>query len=857
MRRAAKETKQMQTPSTPLPPINTETVANVARQLSATTPKSTFESGDSSQETTPQFTYRNMELKENIEPVQDTFFDLQKDTRRKSIVVDAGLDLLDDNLSTSEGTQDDLLKINAKGFCGMLERIPMFCKLLLMTVVSLAALLLVSIFLVTYIGIQDRTYALRENFVDTVGSIENLVQAIINERRLAVMQVAFYNQSITLPMSGAFTNTTLALQDFQESVVAVNDAAKSATNKDATSRAIATYNSAMTNCIASRDTITQSTLSQVDKRYELWIESLIGVINRYARNLGMNDIVCACIITTIRLEVSSGAVRMYAAVAARNGFNDDLYDAFVAAEAARRAYLSSFQTQAPDPILAAYTLASSSETVTSSAAMVDSILADSSSIRNYTFTSVYANMTVVASQLKTLEQAVNSYYMISSSSSRKGILIATIIVTIFALVLFFIALGINIATSYTITSPWKRLNKIQSLTMKRYVPTEFLKLMNCKNVVDVERGRFVRRKVGLLCVKIRDFDQMANSMGGEEILSFLNDFYDHVCPAVRRSGFVDNYTYGGFSAVLHDEKAALNIAWDIQHSMRFYNRGRENPVRLTIVVHGGKATIGAVGDSDRISGAVLSAHVSVTNELMQIGDKMECTIVTIASNLRAFKKSYSSRVVGRITLPSILETEGRTVDVLDVFDPEYNQQKDRTRGDFARGVELLASRNYTTAKVCFTEVLMNDSNDKVARQLYDRIKQVTENARVMLQSWKLHNTLQNPIVLAAFERFSATERSSENIQMWRCILDWTKIINVDERKRIAEHITNKFFFSDTEVNVNEKTKQVTCDRINQAIVEDDLFKDVQNELEIVMNDTHKRFKETVELLNTLCYVIDK
>src|SRR6185312_3113493 len=84
----------------------------------------------------------------------------------------------------------------------------------------------------------------------------------------------------------------------------------------------------------------------------------------------------------------------------------------------------------------------------------------------------------------------------------------------------------------------ERINEAQA----RFMPNEFLHLLEKKSIVEVTLGDSVRKRMTVLFSDIRSFTTLSEGMKPDEIFAFLNRYLQRAEPIVSENGgFIDKY----------------------------------------------------------------------------------------------------------------------------------------------------------------------------------------------------------------------------------------------------------------------------------------------------------------------------
>ncbi|EDN72477.1 adenylate/guanylate cyclase [Beggiatoa sp. SS] len=77
---------------------------------------------------------------------------------------------------------------------------------------------------------------------------------------------------------------------------------------------------------------------------------------------------------------------------------------------------------------------------------------------------------------------------------------------------------------------------------ERFVPHEFLRLLNKRSVVDVALGDQVEKEMTILFSDIRGFTALSEKMSPQENFNFINTYLSQMEPIITQyQGFIDKY----------------------------------------------------------------------------------------------------------------------------------------------------------------------------------------------------------------------------------------------------------------------------------------------------------------------------
>jgi class 3 adenylate cyclase len=404
----------------------------------------------------------------------------------------------------------------------------------------------------------------------------------------------------------------------------------------------------------------------------------------------------------------------------------------------------------------------------------------------------------------------------------------------------------------TIIGPWKRLNSIQEKAIKAFIPRVFLRLIGASRITDVALGNYVQKDLTVMLLKIRGFAKLTSNMNAEQIFQFLNNNLDLMGPLVRRrGGFVHAYEGDGFLAIFESPKTALRASVDIQNALDSYNSVSDEKVDqlpLSIALHSGRLLLGILGERERMQGTIVSQHYETVLLLERLANKYETNILITKTIVQKSEKDI--RFVGSI----LVNSNESTIEVYDVLQ-KRDEGKLATKDYFEQGVSLFQRGLYENALEQFEKVLTVVPNDRIAYSYAQVCHQRISTCKYIYSTCTITTILRDEALLNGFKQFSSKEKSDENISFWIDIESFKRIHSISDRRKRAEEMRNRYLSlsGNSTVNINERLKDTICDNLSQPdqVIDQSLFDTTQTELEILMKDTLKRFKESEEF--TQCF----
>ncbi len=267
----------------------------------------------------------------------------------------------------------------------------------------------------------------------------------------------------------------------------------------------------------------------------------------------------------------------------------------------------------------------------------------------------------------------------------------------------------------------------------RFVPRDFLQLLNKESVVDVKLGDQVQRDMTVLFSDIRSFTSLSESMTPYENFNFLNSYLRRMGPEIRANGgFIDKYIGDAIMALFANEPdAALRAAVGMQRKLVEYNEHREKsgyvPISIGIGIHTGSLMLGTLGESERMDGSVISDAVNLASRLEGLTRMYGASILTTSQTVKSLKdrSGFHFRLIDRVQVKGRKETAM----IFEVLDGECNasaKKKLSYREDFAQALRHYYGREFPEALHLVSRLRAANGEDPVLGIYEKRCRLLTE-----------------------------------------------------------------------------------------------------------------------------------
>lgn len=264
---------------------------------------------------------------------------------------------------------------------------------------------------------------------------------------------------------------------------------------------------------------------------------------------------------------------------------------------------------------------------------------------------------------------------------------------------------------------------------ERFVPRQFLQLLNKESIVDVQLGDAIQQEMSILFADIRNFTTLSEQMSIEDNFKFINAYLSRMEPAIiQNQGFIDKYIGDAIMALFSgDADNAVKAAIDMLKTLAKYNQKRKmselTPIQIGVGINTGSLMLGTVGSPNRMDGSVISDAVNLASRLEGLTKYYGASLLISHHTFLRLEHplKYEFRILDRVQVKG----KSEMVSVFEIFDadsPEIKQAKQITKSRFEEAIFLYTRQSFSQAKQLFQECLDVNPQDKVFQIYLERCK---------------------------------------------------------------------------------------------------------------------------------------
>ena len=228
----------------------------------------------------------------------------------------------------------------------------------------------------------------------------------------------------------------------------------------------------------------------------------------------------------------------------------------------------------------------------------------------------------------------------------------------------------------------------------KFVPQKFKEYLGKENISDLELGDASTRDLTVLFCDIRSFSINSEIMTAKENFAFVNTVYGKAGPIIRENnGFIDKYIGDAIMALFENSDDAVKAGCELYRAIVLDPKTAEelsvSSINIGIGLHSGMAMVGIVGESERLSGTVISDTVNLSSRLESLTKQYKTAMLISKDTLdrMADPESVNLRYLGMVQVAGVNEVKS-VYEVLDCLPDEEKQKRSANADDFREAIRL-------------------------------------------------------------------------------------------------------------------------------------------------------------------------
>ncbi|RKZ85975.1 MAG: hypothetical protein DRR19_15595 [Candidatus Parabeggiatoa sp. nov. 1] len=255
----------------------------------------------------------------------------------------------------------------------------------------------------------------------------------------------------------------------------------------------------------------------------------------------------------------------------------------------------------------------------------------------------------------------------------------------------------------------------------RFVPNEFLQLLNKDRILDIQLGNHLEMDMTVLFSDIRSFTSLSEKMSPQENFDFINVYLKEMGPLIRtHQGFIDKYIGDAIMALFLRADDALNAAIAMLHGLDKFNNTLQHqgvtPIKIGIGLNTGKLMLGIVGEENRLQGTVMSDTVNLASRIECLTKTYQCSLLISQNTLDnlTVPSQYAIRFLDTIKVKGRYQ-QSNIFEVFDGEPTEVRKGKLATLTTFEKAVHLYQEQQFSEVQKLMEACLHLDPVDAAAK----------------------------------------------------------------------------------------------------------------------------------------------
>lgn len=263
----------------------------------------------------------------------------------------------------------------------------------------------------------------------------------------------------------------------------------------------------------------------------------------------------------------------------------------------------------------------------------------------------------------------------------------------------------------------------------KFVPQKFKEYLGKENISDLALGDASSRDLTVLFCDIRSFSINSEIMTAKENFAFVNTVYGKAGPIIRENnGFIDKYIGDAIMALFESADDAVKAGNELYKAIVLDPKTAEelnvSSINIGIGLHSGMAMVGIVGESERLSGTVISDTVNLSSRLESLTKQFKTAMLISKDTLDRMEdtEAVNLRYLGMIQVAGVNEVKS-VYEVLDCLPEEERQKRGANADDFKEAIRLFHLGRRAEACAQLQKIADDGRNDYVS-DMY--LKYITE-----------------------------------------------------------------------------------------------------------------------------------
>lgn len=254
---------------------------------------------------------------------------------------------------------------------------------------------------------------------------------------------------------------------------------------------------------------------------------------------------------------------------------------------------------------------------------------------------------------------------------------------------------------------------------KRFVPTEFIKLLGRESVPELQLGDQKELNITVMFSDIRNYTSFSEDLSPKDNFNFINEYLSRIVPIIRKyGGFIDKFIGDSIMALFDEDPImAIRASIDIQNELESFNRERSDKglplIDVGTGIHRGSLVLGVVGEKSRLESTVISDAVNTASRIEGLTKTFGTS--TIISHAALEASSFQEDIITRPLGSMKIKGRSHPVKIYEVSEAkDSTSTKDKEHRDlFAKAINFYEQEKWDEAQLIFNELINKFPDDPV------------------------------------------------------------------------------------------------------------------------------------------------
>ena len=265
---------------------------------------------------------------------------------------------------------------------------------------------------------------------------------------------------------------------------------------------------------------------------------------------------------------------------------------------------------------------------------------------------------------------------------------------------------------------------------QRFVPSELLKNLGKKSILDISLGDQVNVEMSILFSDIRSFTSISEKMTPKENFLFLNSYLNKMSPIIRENkGYIDKFMGDGVMALFKNSaNDAVKAAVEMQEFLNLYNsnssKNKTHQIKIGVGINTGEMMLGTLGEENRMEGSVISDAVNLASRLEGLTKNYRVGIIISEETYNKINKDlFSIRFIDLVAVKG----KDKSIKIYEIFDADYEKLKllkITTLNDFKKATRYYFKQNFEKSLKLFIKINKINPDDSVTEIFIKRCQKI-------------------------------------------------------------------------------------------------------------------------------------